>query len=152
MHITFCESYTWCWYSEKNGPLTKWTRQKGPRFKTKRTTSENKTDHGPGQNGPGFRTKLIMFLDITSPVLGQTGPCKKIHDVLQRSEESSQYPPVSEVTGRFGPIPIRTPGRFGPIPFWSGCFGLGRLSLISGVGRFSPILVGRFGPLHFIQL
>ena len=23
----------------------------------------------------------------------------------------------SGVTGRFGPIPVRTPGRFGPIPF-----------------------------------
>ena len=27
------------------------------------------------------------------------------------------------VTGRFGPIPVRSPGRFGPIPFRSGCFG-----------------------------
>ena len=40
------------------------------------------------------------------------------------------------VTGRFGPIPVRTPGRFGPIPFRSGRFGL--------------ILVGRFGPLYII--
>ena len=43
---------------------------------------------------------------------------------------------ITTVTGRFGPIPIRTPGRFGPIPFRSGPFG--------------PILVGRFGPIHFI--
>ena len=34
------------------------------------------------------------------------------------------------VTGRFGPIPVRTPGRFGPIPFRSGRF---------GPGRFGPI-------------
>ena len=52
-----------------------------------------------------------------------------------------------EVTGRFGPIPVRTPGRFGPIPFRSGRFGLGRFGPISGVGRFGPILAGRFGPL-----
>ena len=49
------------------------------------------------------------------------------------------------VTGRFGPIPVRTPGRFGPISFRSGRFGL-----ILEVGRFGPILVGRFGPLYFI--
>ena len=49
------------------------------------------------------------------------------------------------VTGRFGPIPVRTPGRFGPIPFRSGRFGP-----ILEVGRFGPILVGRFGPLYFI--
>ena len=53
--------------------------------------------------------------------------------------------PVSvTVTGRFGPIPVRTPGRFGPIPFRSGRFGP-----ILEVGRFGPILVGRFGPLYF---
>ena len=34
------------------------------------------------------------------------------------------------VTGRFGPIPVRTPGRFGPIPFRSGRFGPGRFGLI----------------------
>ena len=50
------------------------------------------------------------------------------------------------VTGRFGPIPVRTPGRFGPITFPSGRFGLGRFCPISGVGRFGPILAGRFGP------
>ena len=50
------------------------------------------------------------------------------------------------VTDRFGPIPVRTPGRFGPIPFRSGRFGP-----ISGVSRFGPILVGHFGPPHFIQ-
>ena len=49
------------------------------------------------------------------------------------------------VTGRFGPIPVRTPGRFGPIPFRSGRFGP-----ILEVGRFGPVLVGRFGPLYFI--
>ena len=56
--------------------------------------------------------------------------------------------PVSSgptVTGRFGPIPVRTPGRFGPIPFRSGRFGP-----ILEVGRFGPILVGRFGPLYSI--
>ena len=60
--------------------------------------------------------------------------------------------PVSlgTVTGRFGPIPVRTPGRFGPIPFRSGRFGLGRFGPILEVGRFGPILVGRFGPLYFI--
>ena len=55
---------------------------------------------------------------------------------------------VQRVTGRFGPIPVRTPGRFGPIPFRSGRFGLGRFGPISGVGHFGPILVGCFG--HFI--
>ena len=49
------------------------------------------------------------------------------------------------VTGRFGPLPVRTPGRFGPIPFRSGRFGP-----ILKVGRFGPLLVGRFGPLYFI--
>ena len=49
--------------------------------------------------------------------------------------------PSCLVTGRFGPIPVRTPGRFGPFPFRSGRFGL---------GRFDPILVGRFGPLYCI--
>ena len=53
------------------------------------------------------------------------------------------------VTGRFGPIPVRTPGRFGPIPFRSGRFGLGRFGPISGVGRFGPTGAGRFGPLYF---
>ena len=55
-----------------------------------------------------------------------------------------------EVTGRFGPIPVRTPGRFGPIPFRSGRFGLGHFGPILEVGRFGPVLVGRFGPLYFI--
>ena len=36
-------------------------------------------------------------------------------------------------------------GRFGPIPFRSGRFGP-----ILEVGRFGPILVGRFGPRYFI--
>ena len=56
-----------------------------------------------------------------------------------------------EVTGRFGPIPVRTPGRFGPIPFWSGRFGMGGFSPISRAGRFGPILAGRFDPLYFIH-
>ena len=58
--------------------------------------------------------------------------------------------PRKRVTGRFGPIPVRTPGRFGPIPFRSRGFGLGRFGPISGVGRFGPILAGRFGPLYNI--
>ena len=33
------------------------------------------------------------------------------------------YPLIRKVTGRFGPIPVRTPGRFGPIPSRSGRFG-----------------------------
>ena len=57
---------------------------------------------------------------------------------------------LRSVTGRFGPIPVRTPGRFGPIPFRSGRFGLGRFGPTLEVGRFGPILVGRFGPLYFI--
>ena len=36
------------------------------------------------------------------------------------------------LTGRFGPIPIRTLGRFGPIPFRSGCFSLCLFGPISG--------------------
>ena len=47
-------------------------------------------------------------------------------------------------------IPVRTLGRFGPIPFRSGRFGLGRFGPILEVGRFGPVLVGRFGPLYFI--
>ena len=54
------------------------------------------------------------------------------------------------VTGRFGPIPVRTLGRFGPIPFRSGHFGLGCFGRILEVGRFGPVLVGCFGPLYFI--
>ena len=57
---------------------------------------------------------------------------------------------LHQVTGCFGPIPVRTPGRFGPIPFRSGRFGLGLFGPISGVVRFGPILEGRFGPLYFI--
>ena len=54
---------------------------------------------------------------------------------------------LGRATGRFGPIPVRTPGRFGPIPFRSGRFGLGRFGPILEVGRFGPVLVGRFGPV-----
>ena len=57
---------------------------------------------------------------------------------------------VTGVTGRFGPIPVRTPGRFGPIPFRPGRFGLGRFGPILEVGRFGLLLVGHFGPLYFI--
>ena len=53
------------------------------------------------------------------------------------------------ITGRFGPIPVRTPGRFGLIPFRSGRFGLGRFGPISGVGRFGPTLGGSFRPTLF---
>ena len=60
-------------------------------------------------------------------------------------------PVLLKVTGRFGPIPGRTPSRFSPILFLSGCIGLGHFSLISGVGPFCQILVGLFGPFHFIQ-
>ena len=49
--------------------------QNGPRLRTKRTTFL-------GQNGPGFRTEQARFLDKTGTLLGQTGSCKKIHDVL----------------------------------------------------------------------
>ena len=52
--------------------------------------------------------------------------------------------PLTLVTGRFGPIPVRTPGRFGPIPFQSGRFGLGRFGPILEVGRFNPVLVAHF--------
>ena len=53
-----------------SGTWTKRTRQNGPRFRTKRTTSRDKTDHVSGQNGPCFRTKRITFLDKTGHVLG----------------------------------------------------------------------------------
>ena len=65
-------------------------------------------------------------------------------------KSSEWFLPYMGVTGRFGPIPVRTPGRFGPIPFRSGRFGLGRFGPILEVGRFDPVLVGRFGPLYFI--
>ena len=38
-------------------------------------------------------------------------------------------------------------GRFGPIPVRSGRFGPGRFDPISGVSRFDPVGVGRFGPI-----
>ena len=59
---------------------------------------------------------------------------------------------IITVTGRFSPIPVRTPGRFGPIPFRSGRFGLGHFGPISGVGRFGQTLAGRFGTFHFIWI
>ena len=52
----------------QNGPWTKRTRQNGPRFRTKRTTSQDKTDHVPGQNGSGFRTKRTTFLEKNVPL------------------------------------------------------------------------------------
>ena len=87
--------------------------------------------------------------------------------ICDRKLFCSQAPPATffspffsifQVMGRFGPIPvrtlvhfgsipIRTLGPFGPIPSWSGHFGLGCFGPISEVGRFGPILVGRFGPL-----
>ena len=74
-----------CRYSDKmdhgqNGPdkTDHVSGQNRPGLRTKRTTFQYKTDQDSGQNG--------MFLDKTDPVLGQTGPCKKIHDVLQRSD------------------------------------------------------------------
>ena len=63
---------------------------------------------------------------------------------------SLQWAEFAMLTGRFGPIHVRISGRFGPIPFRSGRFGLGRFGPIIEVGRFGPILVGRFGPLYFI--
>ena len=39
------------------------------------------------------------------------------------------------------------PGRFSPFPVRSGRFGPGRIGLISGVSRFGPTGVGRFGPV-----
>ena len=87
---------------------------------------------------------------------------KRLIDLFIGAEmgaESGFHKPISfqvlitwfrKVTGRFGPIPVRTPGRFGPIPFRSGRFGPGRFGPIYEVGRFGPILVGRFGPLYSI--
>ena len=52
--------------------------------------------------------------------------------------------------GRFGPIPVRS-GRFGPISGLSrfGPTGVGRFGPISKVGRFGPILgVSRFGLIY----
>ena len=97
------------WYSDKtdhgqNGPdkTDHVSGQNGPRlrtkqtkFQSKRTRHQDRTDQASGQKGPGFRTERTTFLDKTDPVIGQTGPCKKIHDVLQRSEESSQYPQMT---------------------------------------------------------
>ena len=60
----------------------------GPRFRTKRTTSQDRTDHIPEQNGLGFRAKRTMFQDKTDYVLGQTGPCWMTHYALQMSGES----------------------------------------------------------------
>ena len=58
----------------QNGPWTKRTRQNGPRFSTKRTTSQDKTDHVSGQNGPCLWTKRPRLQDKTDHVLGQNGP------------------------------------------------------------------------------
>ena len=54
----------------------------------------------------------------------------------------------TKVTGRFGPIPVRTPSRFGPIPFRSGRFGLGRFGPISGWVVSAQL--GRVVSAHFI--
>ena len=62
---------------------------------------------------------------------------------------SSNITMHSWVTGHFGPIPFRTPGRFGPIPFRSGRFGLGCFGPNSGVSRFGPTGMGRFGLFYF---
>ena len=55
------------------------------------------------------------------------------------------------VKSSFGPIHVRTPGHFGPIPFWSSRFEPVHFGPISGVCRFGPVLMGRFGSLYFIQ-
>ena len=75
-------------YSDKtdhgqNGPdkTDNVSGQNGPRLRTKRTTFQDKTGQASGQNGLGFWTKRTK----------QAGSFKKIHDVLQKSEESSQY-------------------------------------------------------------
>ena len=59
--------------------------QNGPRLRTKRTTFQDKTDQASGQKDHVSGKKRALFY------LGQTGQCKKIDDVLQRSKESSQY-------------------------------------------------------------
>ena len=88
-----------------------------------------------------MRSVYVRIRDIMDH--GQNGPRPK--RTMARTKRT-----MLMVTGRFGPIPVRTPGRFGPIPFRSGRFGLGRFGPILEVGRFGPILVGRFGPLYFI--
>ena len=60
--------------------------QNGPRLRIKRTTFQDKTDQASGQKRTTFLKKKRALL-----YLGQTGQCKKIDDVLQRSKESSQY-------------------------------------------------------------
>ena len=84
------------------------------------------------------------MLLVNLPLVNQTVKVRNI------SKPAPPPRPKPTVTSRFGPIPVRTPGRFGPIPFRSGRFGLGRFRPISGVGRFDPILVSRFGPIYII--
>ena len=54
-------------------------------------------------------------------------------------------PVLLKVTGRFDPIPGRTPGRFNPILFLSGCIGLGHFR----GGSFLPNFGGSFRPTSF---
>ena len=49
--------------------------------------------------------------------------------------------------GNFRLKGLTNPGRFGPIPVRSDCFGPGRFGPFSGVSRFGPVGVGRFGPI-----
>ena len=105
-----------------------------------------------------FRTKLAEW-NIYAPSSYSKSELKSLYleNLSQRSgpeyvQNSDTALPVGEVTGRFGPIPFRTPGRFGPIPFRSGRFGLGHFGPISGLGRFGPTLAGRFGPLYLIWI
>ena len=69
-------------------------------------------------------------------------------DAIETSQNFAIFRGIG-VTGRFGPIPVRTPGRFGPIPFWSGRVSLDRFGPILGVGHFGAILVGSFGAPYF---
>ena len=76
--------------SDKTDHGQKRIRQNGPRFKTKSTTSQDKTAHVSGQNGPGFRTKRATFQDKTDHILGQKRTTLEVPKALQRHEESSQ--------------------------------------------------------------
>ena len=68
----------------------------------------------------------------------------KLYKDLQNLED---FESLQEDLDKLCQWTIKNPGRFGPIPVRSGHFGQGRFGPISGVGRFSPVEAGRFGPI-----
>ena len=100
------------------------------------TKSSSPVPHGQSEQ---FRLKSIKETYIPAKVIN---PCQFITDPLNFSRIIfHQSLSKHLVTGRFGPIPVRTPGRFGSIPFRSGSF---RPDFRGG--SFRPNFGGSFRP------